>query len=76
MEESRAAEPEPEHFDLRSAALEAKGWTVAGAVTRETILVVCDDTSGSSTKLKKAREAGIDIVTYEEFLEAEGLAST
>ena len=58
-----------------TAALEAKGWTVAGAVTKETVKVVCDDPSGTSTKLKKARDAGIDIVTYEEFLEEEGLES-
>ncbi|MCK5251267.1 MAG: hypothetical protein KAJ98_14940, partial [Spirochaetaceae bacterium] len=34
------------------AALEAKGWTIAGAVTRETVKVVCDDPAGTSTKLK------------------------
>lgn len=56
-------------------ALETKGWTIAGAVTRETVKVVCDDPSGTSTKLKKARGAGIDIMTYEEFLEEEGLES-
>jgi len=55
------------------AALEAKGWTVAGAVTKETVEVVCDDPSGSSTKLKKARDAEIEIVSYEEFLAEEGL---
>jgi DNA ligase (NAD+) len=59
-----------------TAALEARGWTVAGAVTRDTVKVVCDDPSGSSTKLKKAREAGIEIVTYEQFLAAEGLADS
>ena len=56
-----------------AAALEEKGWIVAGAVTRETVLVVCDDPGGSSTKLKKARDAGIDIVTYESFLIDEGI---
>lgn len=56
-----------------STALEGLGWTVAGAVTKETVLVVCDDPSGSSTKLKKARDAGIEIVTYEDFIESEGL---
>jgi DNA ligase (NAD+) len=56
-----------------SAALESRGWSVAGAVTKETILVVCDDPTGRSTKLKKARDAGIEIMTYEDFLQAEGL---
>ena len=56
-----------------TAALEERGWTVAGAVTKETVRVVCDDPSGTSTKLKKSREAGIDIVTYESFLAEEGI---
>ncbi|MCK5736891.1 MAG: hypothetical protein KAH21_10445 [Spirochaetaceae bacterium] len=56
-----------------SSALEAKGWVVAGAVTKETVKVVCDDPSGSSTKIKKARDSGIEIVTYAAFLSEEGL---
>ncbi|MDF1568504.1 MAG: BRCT domain-containing protein [Spirochaetaceae bacterium] len=56
-----------------TASLEAKGWSVAGAVTKDTVKVVCDDPAGSSTKLKKARDAGIDIVTYQEFLNEEGI---
>jgi DNA ligase (NAD+) len=56
-----------------TAALEAKGWIVAGAVTRDTLKVVCDNPAGSSAKLKKARDAQIEIVTYEEFLSEEGL---
>ncbi|MCD6342837.1 MAG: hypothetical protein J7L76_03560, partial [Spirochaetaceae bacterium] len=57
------------------SALEEKGWTVAGAVTKDTVKVVCDNPSGTSTKLKKARDAGIEIVTYEDFLIEEGLGS-
>ncbi len=49
-------------------ALEQQGWSVASAVTRDTTLLVCDNPAGSSTKLKKAREAGIPIQTYEDFL--------
>jgi NAD-dependent DNA ligase len=56
-----------------TASLEAKGWSVAGAVTKDTVKVVCDDPAGSSTKLKKARDADIDIVTYQEFLNEEGI---
>ena len=58
-----------------ASALEEKGWTVAGAVTKDTVKVVCDNPSGTSTKLKKARDAGIEIVTYEDFLAGEGLDS-
>ncbi len=55
------------------SALEEKGWTVAGAVTKDTVKVVCDNSLGTSTKLKKARDAGIEIVTYKDFLAEEGL---
>ena len=55
------------------AALEQRGWTVAGAVTKDTILVLCDDVEGSSTKLKKARAANIPIRTYVEVLKEEGI---
>lgn len=50
------------------AALEKAGWIIAGAVTRETAALLCSDTAGASTKLKKARDAGVPILTYEEFL--------
>jgi len=58
---------------LLISALEKRGWTVAGAVTKETVKVVCDDTAGNSTKLKKARNAEIEIVTYEDFMREEGV---
>lgn len=50
------------------AALEKAGWIIAGAVTRETAALLCNDTAATSTKLKKARDAGVPILTYEEFL--------
>ena len=50
------------------AALEKAGWIIAGAVTRETAALLCSDTARASTKLKKARDAGVPILTYEEFL--------
>ena len=50
------------------AALEKAGWIIAGAVTRETAALLCSDTAATSTKLKKARDAGVPILTYEEFL--------
>ena len=56
-----------------TSALEERGWTVAGAVTRDTIKLICDDPSGNSTKLKKARETGIEILSYDDFLASEGI---
>lgn len=50
------------------AALEQSGWVIAGAVTRETSVLICSDSAAASTKLKKAREAGVPILTYDEFL--------
>ena len=50
------------------AALEKAGWIIAGAVTRETAALLCSDTAAASTKLKKARDAGVPILTYDEFL--------
>ncbi len=55
--------------------LEKRGWSVAGTVTRETVLLVCDNPAGSSTKLKKAREAAIPIRTYADFLKGEGIGA-
>ena len=57
-----------------ASALEQAGWTVAGAVTADTLKVVCEDANGQSTKLKKAREAGIEVVSYEDFLTEEGIS--
>ncbi len=56
-----------------AAVLEARGWIVADAVTNDTVKVVCDNPGGTSTKLKKAREKGLEIVTYEDFFNEEKL---
>ncbi|MBN2628844.1 MAG: hypothetical protein JXA95_19425 [Spirochaetales bacterium] len=47
---------------------EAKGYTVGSSVTRATVMLVCEDPEGNSSKLQKARKSGIPIVSYEEFL--------
>ncbi|OQX28509.1 MAG: hypothetical protein B0D92_08540 [Spirochaeta sp. LUC14_002_19_P3] len=56
-----------------TAALNKLGWTVTDTVTRETTRLICDNPGGTSAKLKKARELGMEILTYEEFLGAEGI---
>ncbi len=55
------------------AILRREGWKVVDSVTGDTVKVLCDKPSGNSAKLKKARDAGIDIVTYEDFLDGEGI---
>jgi len=57
-----------------TAALEALGWTIADMVTKNTIRVISDDIDGKSTKLKKARELGIEILSYDDFLATQELA--
>ena len=37
-------------------------------VTADTAMVVCADTAGSSSKLKKAKAQGIEVVSYQDFL--------
>jgi len=50
-----------------TAALEELGWTIADMVTKNTVKVISDDINGKSTKLKKARELGIEISSYNDF---------
>lgn len=45
-----------------------KGWQVVSSVTKETKLLVTDDTNGSSSKLAKARKYGIEITSYDKLL--------
>ena len=48
-------------------SIELKGSKVTSSVSKKTELVITKDVNGSSSKLKKAREAGIPIITPEEF---------
>jgi len=57
-----------------TAALEELGWTVADMVTKKTIRVISDDIDGKSTKLKKARELGIEVLSYDDFLATQELS--
>ncbi|MDC7223443.1 MAG: hypothetical protein PQJ60_06845 [Spirochaetales bacterium] len=50
------------------ARAEQKGYAVGSSVTKATVLLVCDDPEGTSSKLQKARKNGIPLVSYEEFL--------
>ena len=48
-------------------SIELKGSKVTSSVSKKTEMVLTKDVNGSSSKLKKAREAGIPIITPEEF---------
>ncbi len=54
------------------AEIEAKGYEFVKSVTKETDILICEDVSGNSTKLQKARKQGISLVSYEEFFENHG----
>ena len=49
------------------AKIELKGSKVTSSVSKNTNLVVTKDVNSTSSKIKKARELGIDIMTPEEF---------
>ena len=59
--------PRPRH-ELQQWAKE-HNWSVSDTVGRCTVLV-CEDPNGNSSKLKKARERGIKIISYHEFLKS------
>lgn len=45
----------------------AMGYEFVSGVSKNTDILICEDKSGNTNKLKKARELGIKIVTYDEF---------
>ena len=60
------------HFENRNALkerIEALGGKVAGSVSSKTTALINNDAASNSSKNKKAREAGVDILTEEEFME-------
>ena len=60
------------HFENRNALknrIEALGGKVAGSVSAKTTALVNNDSASNSSKNKKAREVGVEILTEEEFME-------
>jgi len=53
--------------DAAQAALEAKGYKVAGSVSKKTDFVVAGEDAGS--KLDKARRLGVTVLDEKKFLE-------
>jgi len=47
--------------------IEAKGHEFTGTINKETDILLCEDINGSSSKLQKARQLGIEIRNYNEY---------
>lgn len=60
-----------EHFDNRNAlkdVIEAKGGKVVGSVSKNTSYLINNDINSSSSKNKKAKELGVEIITEDDFI--------
>jgi len=60
-----------EHFENRNelkALIEEKGGKVTGSVTSKTHYLINNDTTSMSSKNKKAKELGVEIISEEDFL--------
>ena len=49
--------------------IEKAGYSYSDNITKETTYLIADDVNGNSSKLKKAREKGIKIITENEFFD-------
>ena len=59
------------HFTNRNALkelIEQQGGKVTGSVTGKTDYLINNDVTSNSTKNKKARELGIEIISEDDFL--------
>ena len=60
------------HFENRNQLkekIEILGGKVTGSVTGKTFALINNDAASNSSKNKKARELGVEIITESEFLE-------
>ncbi len=49
--------------------IESKGGKVTGSVTSKTSFLINNDTMSSSSKNKKAKELGVEIISEQDFLD-------
>ena len=49
------------------AEIESKGDAYAPSVTKDTHILVCEDPNAETTKLQKARKAGVKLMSYQEY---------
>ncbi len=64
------------HFASRNDLkdiIEQKGGKVTGSVTGKTVCLINNDAASSSSKNKKAKELGVEILSEEDFMERYGL---
>ena len=60
------------HFENRNAMkeeIEKRGGKVTGSVTGKTVCLINNDTASQSSKNKKAKELGVQIISEEDFME-------
>lgn len=60
------------HFDNRNVLkerIEELGGKVTGSVTKKTTCLINNDNTSNSSKNKKAKELGVEVITEEEFME-------
>lgn len=60
------------HFENRNALkeqIEALGGKVTGSVTKKTVCLINNDNTSNSSKNKKAKELGVEVITEEAFIE-------
>lgn len=60
------------HFENRNALkdkIEALGGKVTGSVTKKTTCLINNDSTSNSSKNKKAKELGVEVITEETFME-------
>lgn len=48
--------------------IEERGYEFSSSVTKSTSILICEDPEGVSSKLQKARKNGIQLISYEDFL--------
>ena len=61
-----------EHFENRNQLkekIESLGGKVTGSVTGKTFALINNDAASNSSKNKKARELGVEIMTEKDFME-------
>lgn len=47
--------------------IEAKGYEFTDSLNKETLMLICEDINGSSSKLKKAEKLGVKLISYSDF---------
>ena len=50
--------------------IEKMNYTFVDHVSKDTNILVCEDTAGTSGKLAKAKQLGVKLVSYEDFFKS------